>query len=71
MLIDGETGILFPTGNIEALAELTVTLGADPVRRAAVGQKARASMDSRRIDDAVQSYLKLFNSTVAAAPSVL
>jgi glycosyltransferase involved in cell wall biosynthesis len=67
VVVDGETGVLFPKGNIDALTELTVSLAVEPARRAALGRKARAAMSRHGLDDAVLSYLKMFNSTLAVS----
>lgn len=44
MIQDGATGLLFPTGNAEALAEKTATLCVDPALRDTLGQAARKQL---------------------------
>ncbi len=41
VVTDGETGLLFPTGNVEALARVVARLAVDPGRRRAIGAAAR------------------------------
>ena len=41
LIDDGETGLLFPVGNVEALSERTLRLAADPDWRARIGTNAR------------------------------
>lgn len=52
---DGETGILFPVRDVDALTAAVHTLAADPDRRASLGraarQKAMESFDDRRVID--------------------
>jgi len=41
IVVDGETGLLVPSGDKPALAEAVVALVRDPVRRTAMGQAGR------------------------------
>src|SRR5262249_62350719 len=44
--VDGETGLLVPPRDEEALAEALVGLFADPARRLAMGRAGRARVDA-------------------------
>jgi glycosyltransferase involved in cell wall biosynthesis len=46
IVVDGETGILVPPRDADALARALVDLLADPARRAAMGRAARARVDA-------------------------
>jgi glycosyltransferase involved in cell wall biosynthesis len=50
---DGETGLLVPPGDIEALADALARLAADPARRRAMGAAARALVEREFGDERV------------------
>src|SRR5262249_10474991 len=60
LIRDGETGLLFPLGDDEALAQRLRSLLTDPDRRAALGRRARAAVANRRLDTAIAAYLQAF-----------
>ena len=70
MVMHGETGLLTPPGDAEALADGLARLIADPGRRAAMGEAARAHVAakhglaaaSRRLDDALRDCLTRFHA---------
>lgn len=47
ILEDGKTAVLFPTGDTKAMAETVRKLGADPVLRQKLGEKARQEVSAR------------------------
>lgn len=46
-IVDGETGLLVPVGDVDALAAAMVALGGDPARRARMGAAGRRLAESR------------------------
>ncbi len=46
LVVDGENGVVFPTGDVEALTSGLLRLLADPARRGAYGQAARRSAEA-------------------------
>ncbi len=57
-VVDGETGVLVPAGNVEALADALASLAHDPWRRRQMGQagqqRARALYDIERMIERVE-----------------
>jgi glycosyltransferase involved in cell wall biosynthesis len=64
VVIHDNTGLLFPTGDVDALTELTLAIAADPERRARIRQAARAQVITHPLDEAVESYIGLFRNAV-------
>ena len=60
---DGETGLIFPCGDVNALAEVLRRSLADPVRLAAMGQAACREMDSFSPVTNVKAFLELLDAT--------
>ena len=60
---EGETGYIFPCGDVNALAEILRRLLADPARLAAMGQAARRKMDSCSPGTNVKAFLELLDAT--------
>ena len=60
VVTDGETGLLFRMGDVGDLAEKTLLGAGDPALRAAIGARARQSVEARHdIDEAVGQYMAL------------
>jgi glycosyltransferase involved in cell wall biosynthesis len=53
---DGATGLLFPPGDVPALAEVTLRAAADPVLRSVIGARARTFAASRPFEAALSEY---------------
>ncbi len=73
---DGETGVLVPPGDADALARAVVNLLADPPRRVAFGQAGRDRLASCFTVDAMMSQLTavydtLMRRTIPATVPVL
>jgi glycosyltransferase involved in cell wall biosynthesis len=61
---DGETGLLFPLGDIDELTEKTLKAASRPDIRAAIGQRAAESVKTHDLDRAVDAYLAIFDDLV-------
>jgi glycosyltransferase involved in cell wall biosynthesis len=61
---EGETGYIFPCGNVDALAEILRRALADPVKLAAMGIAARRKMDSFSPATNVKAFLELLDATL-------
>lgn len=59
LIRDGETGFLFPVGEVEQLAQLLVEISADAGLRARVGENARQNVQAYSLDKAVDEYCAL------------
>jgi glycosyltransferase involved in cell wall biosynthesis len=69
IVADGETGLLVPPRDPDALAEAIDRLLADPERRAAMGRAARARVDAVfDIRHHVQAVERLLDDVLGAAP---
>ena len=67
-LIDnGKTGIIFPPGDVEALADALSSLVQDDASRTRMGQAARQSAARRSWDEVAERYVKIYNRTITAA----
>jgi hypothetical protein len=53
---DGETGVLFGTGNVRQLADMTLQLAAAPLRRARIGIRAREAAQAHAVDAIIAKY---------------
>lgn len=61
LVVDGESGLIMPPGDAQALAAAISALSRDPERRRRMGDAARQRLASRfRIDDAVAAHLALY-----------
>ena len=56
VIIDGETGLLFPKGDTCALAERTLEASYDPDLRRRIGSQARRNIESYSLKDMVRGY---------------
>jgi glycosyltransferase involved in cell wall biosynthesis len=69
IVVDGETGLLVPPRDAEALAEALAELLADPDRRAAMGRAGRARVDARfDIRHHVRAVEALFDEILGDRP---
>jgi len=60
---EGETGYVFPCGNVDALAKILRQSLADPARLAAMGKSARRKMDLFSPATNVKAFLELLDSS--------
>ena len=58
LVIDGETGRIFPFGDVGALARTLLAMSADGVARSAMGRRARAHVASYSAERAVEGTLQ-------------
>jgi len=66
----GETGWLFPLGDVDAMAQAAIAILTDPVRWQAVSAAAAADARARFAErDVVAQYEALYERTVAAGPA--
>lgn len=67
LVVDGETGRLFPAGNVGALVEAAIPLLTDGPRRRRMGQAARRKvLRQGSLDSMVQGYQQLLERLYAA-----
>jgi glycosyltransferase involved in cell wall biosynthesis len=57
---DGETGLLFPVGDVERLSERCIQAARDPGLRARIGRAGRERVQRHDVGRAVTSYLDAF-----------
>ncbi|MDI3316728.1 MAG: N-acetyl-alpha-D-glucosaminyl L-malate synthase BshA [Bacillota bacterium] len=63
VVVDGETGFLFPPEQEERMADVIVALARDPERRRAIGRAARRrAMEGFGVEQVVGSYERLYQS---------
>jgi glycosyltransferase involved in cell wall biosynthesis len=66
LVIDGETGMLVPVADTEALAGALAGLVADPARRRASGEAARARAQAMfSLESMVADYCRLYDQLLA------
>ncbi len=66
VLRDGENGLLFPMGDVAALAAVTARAAADPVLRQCLGRAARVQAERRHdVASAVDAFARIIERTVA------
>jgi glycosyltransferase involved in cell wall biosynthesis len=65
---DGETGLLFPTGDVEQLAARTVALAGDARLRRAIGVQARAAARAHGVARIVTRYAETLAAVLAGTP---
>jgi glycosyltransferase involved in cell wall biosynthesis len=56
VVTDGETGLLFPPGDVAALTEQTVRAAGDPALRERIGRRAHARVRAHGLAEAVAQY---------------
>ena len=61
---EGETGYIFPCGNVDALAEILRRTLADPAKLAAMGISARRKMDLFSPTTNVKAFLELLDASL-------
>ncbi|HEY4839896.1 MAG TPA: glycosyltransferase family 4 protein [Candidatus Acidoferrales bacterium] len=61
---EGETGYIFPCGNVDALAEILRRTLVDPAKLASMGIAARRKMDSFSPATNVKAFLELLDATL-------
>ncbi len=68
VVVEGETGLLFPVGDHEELAAKTLVAAGDPALRARIGRAARRQVEARHsLPSAVAAYETLLEGVVARA----
>ena len=65
---EGETGYIFPCGDVDALAGILRRALGEPARLAAMGAAARRKMDSCSPSTNVRAFLELLDATFGIAP---
>jgi glycosyltransferase involved in cell wall biosynthesis len=62
VVVHGRTGLLFRTGDVDALATVIRTVAADPARRQAIGKAARRQVSSHALPRVVRAYERLLGA---------
>jgi glycosyltransferase involved in cell wall biosynthesis len=62
IIANGESGVLFPTGDIEALTASTLRAARDPAWRATIGQRARGCVQGHDADQVVRRYADILEA---------
>jgi glycosyltransferase involved in cell wall biosynthesis len=65
VVVDGETGLLFPCGDVEALALATLRAAGEPVLRDRIGRNARKLAESHSVTHMVEAYEALLSEVAA------
>jgi glycosyltransferase involved in cell wall biosynthesis len=64
-VVDGETGLLFRTGDVGHLADRLLAAAADSRLREAIGRRARRAAENHALEGVVLAYVALFRETIA------
>lgn len=64
VIVDGDTGLLFPIGDIAVMTTRTLLAAGDPALRAEIGRKARERVRGHALEDAVSAYAGTFAEVV-------
>jgi glycosyltransferase involved in cell wall biosynthesis len=64
VIVDGETGLLFRTGDIDDLTAKTLLVAGDPELRTRIGRQARARAIRHTLDDVVAAYAATLEEVV-------
>jgi colanic acid/amylovoran biosynthesis glycosyltransferase len=68
-LIDGETGVLCPPGDVEAIASAIASFMDDPAKLECFGRRARAFVEERfSVETMLDSFERLYERHLAGAP---
>jgi glycosyltransferase involved in cell wall biosynthesis len=68
VVVDGETGLLFPIGDCDALATRTLVAAGDAALRGRIGRAARKYVEAHHaLPRAVEAYEKILGDVVARA----
>ena len=71
VVIDGETGVLYPPGDVQALRRALERLAADPARRQRLGEAGRARVRSLHSPEAMgTAYEALYQSLTGPSPQI-
>jgi glycosyltransferase involved in cell wall biosynthesis len=65
---EGETGLLFPLGDPDALAAITLRLAGDPALRTRLGAEARLATGAYDLDRAARAYAAVLEAVVREGP---
>lgn len=65
---DGETGFLFPLGDLDALAAITLRVARDPALRARLGAEARLAAGAYDLDRAAHAYAVVIETVAREGP---
>ncbi len=68
LVSDGVTGMVFPFGDIEALAQCLVRMATDPALRAAMGARARERVADYSVERAVAGTLAALAAVAPEGP---
>jgi glycosyltransferase involved in cell wall biosynthesis len=66
VITDGETGLLFRTGDIDDLTAKTLVAAGDPELRARIGRQARRRVEANALEAAVDRYVEALGSLARA-----
>jgi glycosyltransferase involved in cell wall biosynthesis len=64
LITDGVDGLLFPPGDVEAMAAILTALDADPERRRRIGRAARRRAREFLPERAAERVIDLYTSTL-------
>jgi glycosyltransferase involved in cell wall biosynthesis len=67
LVADGDTGLIFRTGDVGDLAAMTLLAAQDPTLRAAIGRAARAAVRAYAKPAILDAYVRLLEGLVSAA----
>jgi glycosyltransferase involved in cell wall biosynthesis len=66
LVADETNGMLYPVGDVEALAERIVRLAQDPTLRARLGAAGEETAQARSVSESVPAYLAEFESLLGS-----
>jgi glycosyltransferase involved in cell wall biosynthesis len=72
LVVDGETGVLVPVGNVMLLARAIRDLVREPERRSRLGEAGRARVEAQfRVDAMITQFADLYESIARAKGRIL